>query len=163
MKLSEEFRRSLNRGGRRVLRKALVAFLVLIVSAQAASVAWPQDPEITPSEGESPAAASDPAKAELLNIRPGAFVEVRLTDGAKLRGQLGDVAETDFALRTIKNDRMTELRVPYNELRSVRMLARARTRGRGFDTAVRRAQLVMGLVAGGILLGITIYAVSTAR
>jgi hypothetical protein len=148
---------------RKVLQKLLVAALALMVCAQAATNSWAQDPEITPPDSTTPAAASDPMKDELLNIRAGAFVEVRLVNDVKLRGKLGEVAENDFALRTIKNDRMTELRIPYDQLKSVRILGRPQTRGRSFDTTVRRAQLVMGLVAGGVLLGITAYAMASAR
>lgn len=81
----------------------------------------------------------------------------------KLRGRLGDVAGTDFALRTIKNDRMTEPRVPHDQLRPVRILGKAKTRGRVFDETVRRAHLVMGLAAGGLPLGFTVYAIANAR
>jgi hypothetical protein len=140
-----------------------MAALALMVCAQAATNSWAQDPEITPPDNVAPAAVSDPMKDELLNIRAGAFVEVRLVNFVKLRGKLGEVAETDFALRTIKNDRMTELRIPYDQLKSVRILGRPQTRGRSFDTTVRRAQLIMGLVAGGVLIGITAYAIASAK
>ena len=146
----------------RMLQKVLAAVLTAMFAAQAAGAGCPQDPEFSLPNGGTPA-ASDAAKAEMLNLPEGAFVEVRLEGNVKLRGQVGDLAETDFALRTIKNDRMTELRVPYTELQSVRILGKPQTRGRSFDTTVRRARLVMGLVAGAILVGVTIYAAANAR
>ena len=159
MKPPRRYRLHKNCRGRSVMQNVLVASLVLIFSAQAATTAWPQDPKITPPESVG-AIATDPDEGGAAEQHScGSICGGAADERRQAPRQLGEVAETDFALRTIKNDRMTELRIPYDQLRSVRILGRPQTRGRSFRIpAVRRAQLVMGLEAGGILLGITAYA-----
>jgi len=141
-------------------RRALPRFvaLALVISAQAVPPVWCQDPEISPPDFDQRAAAKDSRKTVVLQIRTGSYVEVRLESAQKLRGRLGDLGEEDFTLRTIQNDRMTEVRVPYREMQSVRVLAAPQTRGNSFDRTLHRAHLVMGLVATSVLIGILVYA-----
>ena len=68
----------------RLLQRLLVPCVVMMVAAQAA--------------------ASDAVKSQVLRIRPGSFAEIRLAGREKLEGQVGDLCDDGFVLRTVSDN-----------------------------------------------------------
>jgi hypothetical protein len=147
MKRSALFRASEFTTNRRLLRRVLTVALTATLGAQTAAlaaapegVAAPAPKRQTPSDSDLPKTpaplrepqAPDPetmqspeseaAKTRVLQLPTGSFLEVRLIDGQKFRGRLGDLEEDEFMLKTVSRNRLTEQKIAFCELRSIRRL-----------------------------------------
>jgi hypothetical protein len=144
--------------GRRVLPRLLAVSLVMMVATQTVTTTFSQEQDAPPPPARQRTNVRETMKSRVLQIRAGSFVEIQLTSHEKLRGRLGDVLEGGFVLRTISNNKLTELHVQFEELRSVRPLSDPQSRDEAFDKTLRRSRLIMGLVAGGVAAGFLVYA-----
>jgi hypothetical protein len=57
-------------------------------------------------------------KERILEIPPGAMIEVRLLNKQKIRGRLGDLTDEGFSLTTAKGDKIATQKVAFAELKS---------------------------------------------
>jgi hypothetical protein len=92
---------------RKVLTLTLTLLLINLAAAGTAHAA----------AQDSTAGAAEKVKAEVGKLGAGARVEVRLTDGAKLKGQIGEADEEGFTLVDSKGGRT---RVTYAQVASVK-------------------------------------------
>jgi hypothetical protein len=163
MKLTRNMRICQADSGHMLARRLFVLALVALVAVQTATIAFSQE-EVPPSPStQQSSAPSDPMKSQVLQIPHGSFVEVRLISGEKLRGRLGDILDEGFMLRTVSNNRLVDLQVRFEELRSVRPVSNPQTPDRAFDKNLRRSRQIMGLVVAGITVVLVAVAVSQAR
>lgn len=110
------------------LRRRLLLAVAAMVTVQAATTAFSQE-EMPPSPSTQQSTAPvDDMKLRVLQIPQGAFVEVRLIRARLLQGQLGDVVDEGFMLRTISHNRLVNRQVGFEELQSVRPLDNPKTR-----------------------------------
>jgi hypothetical protein len=114
-----------------------------------ASTAFSQEGVPPSSSAQQGTAPGDDMKSKVLDIPPGAFVEVRLISGVMLQGQLGDVVDEGFVLRTVRNNRVANLLMRFGELRSVRAISNPYPRNLAFDRHYRRTRRVMAIAARG--------------
>ena len=149
--------------GHMVARRLLVLALAAMVTVQTATTAFSQEevpPGPPPQQNTAP---SDPMKSRVLQIPHGSFVEVRLISGQKVQGRLGDILDVGFTLRTVSNNRVVDLQVRFEELRSVRPVGNPKTRDQAFDKNLRRSRQIIGLVVAGATVVLVAVAVSQAR
>jgi hypothetical protein len=158
MKATTKFRFS--NVGHKSLYRALAVSLVLMVVLQTATAALSDEQEASPTSTQQSTAANNAAKSQVLQIRRGSFVEVQLMTREKLRGRLGELGDESFVLRTVSNNKLMDLHVRYEDLRSVRPLGDSQTRGDAFDKNVTRAGRVMGVVAGAMGMGLMVYRIT---
>ena len=163
MRLTRNIRLDQTGSGLRLLRRLLVLALAAMVTAQTATTAFCQE-EVTPSSStQESSVPSDPMKSEVLQIRRGSFIEVRLITGEKLRGRLGDVLDAGFMLRTVSHNRLTDFQVRFEELRSVRPVSNPTTSDQAFDRNLRRTRQIMGIVVAGASIALVAVVASQAR
>jgi hypothetical protein len=158
MKATTKFRFS--NAGRKSLYRLLASSLVLMVVLQTATAAFSDGQEASPTSTQQSTAANDAAKSRVLQIRRGSFVEVRLISREKLRGRLGELSDESFVLRTVSHNKLMDLQVRYEDLRSVRPVGDPQTRGATFDKNLTRAGRVMGLVGGAMAMGMMVYGIT---
>lgn len=106
-----------------VLRRVVAALLAVLLAVPAAT-AKPGNPASI--------------KEQILNIRSGSSVEVRLTDKSKLQGRLGEVSDSGFELQGLSGDKIGTQQVPFDRVQSVRDKSQAsmgRSLGHGFIIA----------------------------
>lgn len=148
---------------RKLLQHLLVISLVLMVTTQTAVKAQSRESDAAGPSVQQNSARGDAMKSQVLQIPEGAFVEVRLTNREKLRGQLGELRDEGFVLRTVANNRLTARFVQFEELHSLRALGGAQSRDETLDKALRRSRLIMGLVIGGLAFGLLACAAAETR
>lgn len=147
-------RNYLTGSGPRLSRRLLVLALAALVTSQTATTVFSQEevpPGASAQESNGP---NDPMKSEVLQIRRGSFVEVRLIGGEQLRGRLGDILDVGFMIRTVSNNRVVDLQVRFEELSSVRPVSNPKTRDQAFDKNLRRTREIMAIVATGVTVGL---------
>lgn len=163
MKLTRNIRIHKMGAGHMFPRRLLVLALVAMVAVQTAATAFSQE-EVPPSPPpQQSTAPSDPQKSQVLQIPRGSFVEVRLISGEKLRGRLGDTLDVGFMLRTVSKNRLVDVQVRFEELRSVRPVSNAKTQDQALDKNLRRTRQIMGIVAAGVSVVVVTVAVARAR
>ena len=57
---------------------------------------------------------------QLIEIRPGSLVVVRLKNKEKLRGRLGELSNEGFILKYTKSNKIEERKVSFDELKSIK-------------------------------------------
>jgi hypothetical protein len=147
--------------GHTLVRRFLVLALVAIVTAQTAITAFAQEEAPPTPPAQQTSAPSDSRRSMVLQIRRGSFVEVRLMSGEQLRGRLGDILDEGFMIRTVSNNRLTDLQVRFADLSSVAPVSNPQTRGQAFDRNLRRTREIVGIVAIGA--AVTLVAILVAR
>ncbi len=88
-----------------------------------------------------PAAVS--IKEKLLLIPAGALVEMKLADKRKLRGRMGAVAEDGVSIQYVRNDKVVDEKIAFQDVRSVK------AKDQGMSTGLK---VGLGIAAG---VGIT--------
>ena len=72
----------------------------------------------TPGQGGSDRKAT--LKERILEIPPGAMVEVRLLNKQKIRGRLGEITDEGFSLQTAQGNKIETQKLTFSELKSVK-------------------------------------------
>ncbi len=106
-----------------LLRRSVAVLLAVVLAVPVASA--------RPSSSAS-------IKEQVLLIRPGSSVEVRLTDKSKLQGRLGEVTDSGFELQGLSGDKIGTQQVPFERVQSVRDKSQpsmGHSLGRGFIIA----------------------------
>jgi hypothetical protein len=104
---------------RRLICAILTSMLILepLISARAAEEPGAQAQESRKSQ----------LMQKLLMIPPHTYVEVRLLGKKKLRGRLGKVADEGFVLHVVQADKIQEVAIRFDDVKSVRILEKKRT------------------------------------
>ena len=146
--------------GYSILAVALAAISALMPVTQALAQTETALPQQTASRTPAQNDNDDVNKARVLQLAVGSFIEVKLVDGRKLRGSLGELSDDGFLLRAIVKNRLTKQKVLYVEVRSVKPVNDPGQPGDSLDKNLNRGRLIMGLALGGTALGILIYALA---
>ena len=93
-----------------------VAVLTLLIFLHVSNVSLAGQKSI-PAKDEAQYAG---IKAEVGLFRPGSNVEVKLRDGQKLRGRLGNMTGDSFELQPVKNGISSARTVAFRDVRSIR-------------------------------------------
>jgi hypothetical protein len=107
-----------------------------------------------PARAAQDAAAPERIRAQVGRLGAGAQVNVKLTDGAKLKGQIGEADDEGFMLLDSKGGRT---RVAYSQVESVKLFKKSHWKTfdpKGFAIGV-------GLIGGIFLVGV--WAASQTR
>ncbi len=124
-----------------VWQKAIAVLLVFLLAAPAVS-AKPERASI---------------KEQVLMIRPGSAVEIRLTDKSKLKGRLGAVTDDGFELQALTDEKIATQQVPFDRVQSVKDKGQ-----QSFGHSLGRGFLVAGIVIGvGIVISVVVCAASS--
>jgi hypothetical protein len=105
----------------------------------------------------SPDAQGKPSiQQQLVEINPGALIQVRLGDKSKMRGRLGKISQDGFLILSATGGEVKEQKLAFADVQSVKEIERHH-RGR---TA---AYILVGVAAGvGILMLIAVIAYATS-
>ena len=130
---------------RKVLTLTLTLLLINVAAAGTAHAGAAQD---------STAGAAEKVKAEVGRLGAGTRVEVRLTDGTKLKGQIGEADEEGFTLLDSKGGRT---RVTYAQVASVKRFKKS-----NWKTFDGKGVATFAALMGGIFL-VTLWSVSQTK
>ncbi len=128
--------------------------LFTALAGPAAAIALAQrEPTVAPAQEDQ--AAGDVAKSRVLQIPKGSYVEVHMTDGRTIEGLLGDVVTQGFMLQTVRNNRLTNRMVRFEEMESVTPPAGPQSRGGTLELTLDRGNMVVGLATAGVNFDVT--------
>jgi hypothetical protein len=137
------------RGSEHRLPRLLLLALVAMATAQTATTAFSQE-EVDPSPpAPQRTVPVNDMKSRVLQIPQGAFVEAQLVSARVLEGQLGDVVDQGFVLRTVRNGSLGSLLVLYEDLRSIRPIPNPYPRNPAFDRHFQRNRRIMRVATRG--------------
>jgi hypothetical protein len=74
---------------------------------------------VTPP-GQSGSEPKPTLKERILEIPPGAMIEVRLLNKKKIRGRLGEITDEGFSLQTAQGNKIETQKLTFSELKSVK-------------------------------------------
>ncbi len=86
-------------------------------------------------------------KEQVLMIRPGSSIEVRLLDKVRIRGRLGAVTDAGFELQTVASEKTGMQQIGFERVQSIR--DRSQT---SFGHSLGRGFMVAGIVLVGIVV-----------
>ena len=128
--------------------------LFTALAGPAAAIALAQEqPTVAPPQEDQ--AAGDVVKSRVLQIPKGSYVEVHMTDGRTIEGLLGDVLTQGFTLQTVRNNRLTNRMVRFEEMESVTPPAASQSRRGTLELTLDRGNMVVGLETGGVNFDVT--------
>jgi hypothetical protein len=141
--------------GRSTLHGVLALTMIAGVAGRTAGMAFAQDRQPPDASALGDEASSDVLKSRVLQLPKGSYVEVRLTDGRKIEGRLGDVVNEGFMLQTVSKNRLTDRLVRFEEMQSVTPFGGSQPRAGTLELTVVHGKLILGLAAGGVTVGLT--------
>ena len=141
--------------GRSTLHRVLALTLIAGVAGQTAGMALAQDRQRPDASAQGDDASSDVLKSRVLQLPKGSYVEVRLADGQKIEGRLGDVVEEGFMLQTVSKNKLTDRLVRFEEMQSVTPFGGSLPRAGTVELTLDHGKVILGLAAGGVTLGLT--------
>jgi len=97
------------------MQRLLFVFLLGAMVVQGQQPSQPS-PAVTPAE----TARQQRVKEQAIVIPQGATVEVRLLDGKKLRGRLGQLTNDGLAIRSVFENKIEERTISFADIKSVR-------------------------------------------
>lgn len=101
------------------MRKAMSCILTIVLLATTASETWGNSlPAFAPSG--APTRKQTAMKERLLAVSPGTMIEVRLRNGQKMRGRLGEFSDEGFMLTTIEKQKVVKEKIAFAEMKSFR-------------------------------------------
>ena len=90
----------------------------------------------------------------VMEVPPGAMIEVRLIDKQKLRGRLGEVTSEGFSLQTAQGNKIETKKLAFSDVKSIKKTGE--TAGKGIGKGV-----IYGLAGiGALMLILIIWAAS---
>jgi len=128
---------------------ALLASMLLfepVANARATAGSEPQ------SQGSRPQKPT--LKEKILTIAPESYVEVCFLDKRKLRGRLGEITDEGFALQVAKGDKIQNLTIGFDQVKSVKVVEK-----KGTSTGRVLAYGLAGI--GAFFVGLLIACVAT--
>jgi hypothetical protein len=130
--------------------------LLAVVGCLAVRTVFARGPEPNRASAREQEAAADVRKSRVLRLATGTYVEVRLTDGQKIEGRLGDLVEDGFMLQTVNENKLTERLVRFEELQSVKPVGDTSGHNGSVDISFDQGKVILELAAGGVALGLTV-------
>jgi len=130
--------------------------LIVGIAAQITGTAFAQDRQpLVDASAQADEASSDILKSRVLQLPKGSYVEVRLTDGQKIEGRLGELVEEGFRLQTVSKNKLRNSLVRFEEMQSVAPLGGSEPRGGTLELTLDQGKLIVGLASGGVTVGVT--------
>lgn len=141
--------------GRSTLHGVLALTLIAGVAGQTAGMAFAQDRQPPDASVQGDEASSDVLKSRVLQLPKGSYVKVRLTDGQKIEGRLGDAVVEGFMLQTVSKNKLTDRLVRFEEMQSVTPFGGSQPRAGTVELTLDHGKVILGLGAGGVTVGLT--------
>lgn len=101
------------------MRQALSILVVSVLLLEPPILARAANQPTSRPQVSSPEIAR--TKERILQIPAQSYVEVRLRDERKLRGQLGEVTDQGFALQIAQADRIQTVKLSFDDVKSVKV------------------------------------------
>ncbi len=97
------------------MRRLVVAFVLGVMAVPAQ-----QPSEKSPASRPAETIQQQQVKEQALVIPQGSSIEVKLFNGKKLRGRIGQVSDAGVALRAVFENKIEERTIPFTDIKSVR-------------------------------------------
>ena len=107
-----------------------------------------------PSLARSQASSSSSIEEKIRAIQPNSPVEVRLHNGTKLRGTIGEVSDTGYVLTHESSGQLVKQSLTYQETRSVKNVdsVKSRNASKHIYTAIAVGMIAVAVIAVVLLL-----------